>query len=599
MPIDLADLPPRFVRDEEGAVAVITALVLTMLMGFVAFGVDTASLYRDRAELQATADLSAMSALAAVTDGQDSAARDPAARSRATAAITRNGRAPETLGTLTLGRYSRDPSIPADARFTAQAPDDSRTPNAVRVALSDRSPLHFARVLTDESDVAINGLALASRTGAASFSLGGYLARLDGVALEEALSNRLGARVSLSAADIAVLEETSLDLAALLESVRSTGAGANPAEVLNQTVTDADILRAALAQAPAAASGPLQHLADAPGRRDLKVSALVSGIDTGLGLTATDFLAQVDLSAADLLRGLIGAGPVEVNPVLRAALVVPGVTDVRSRVIAGEPPAQSRWIALGERGTTLHRAGARIETVANVAPGLVGLQSANLSIATVRAPVTIELGGVTATLEHLACGGLDPDDVLARFSTSGGDNGASIASVYLGEFSEADRAAGNIGRSSLQFSDIMTVNVRLEVLGLPVQVATVTLQARAATSIGTSQSDEITFTRGEIARGEITKTFVSGDVGDSVMQSLLGPGNLEIRVSPDQASQLDATVGALIADLIETLPARLLQSLSGPLDALVDGVLADSGHALGVGELTLTGHHCELIRLVR
>lgn len=60
MPIDpLTD----FAKAQDGAVAIIVSLMLTVLIGFVALGVDVASLYRDRAHLQAVVDLTAVSAM--------------------------------------------------------------------------------------------------------------------------------------------------------------------------------------------------------------------------------------------------------------------------------------------------------------------------------------------------------------------------------------------------------------------------------------------------------------------------------------------------------------------------------------------------------
>ena len=54
---------PVFFRDDGGHVAVVTGLMMTVLMGFVALGVDTASLYRAKARVQSVSDLTAMTAL--------------------------------------------------------------------------------------------------------------------------------------------------------------------------------------------------------------------------------------------------------------------------------------------------------------------------------------------------------------------------------------------------------------------------------------------------------------------------------------------------------------------------------------------------------
>ena len=60
----LIDRIKQFAAAEDGAVAVIVSLLMTVLMGFVALGVDVAWLYGERAKLQSFADLSAISAMA-------------------------------------------------------------------------------------------------------------------------------------------------------------------------------------------------------------------------------------------------------------------------------------------------------------------------------------------------------------------------------------------------------------------------------------------------------------------------------------------------------------------------------------------------------
>jgi len=44
---------------------------------------------------------------------------------------------------------------------------------------------------------------------------------------------------------------------------------------------------------------------------------------------------------------------------------------------------------------------------------------------------------------------------------------------------------------------------------------------------------------------------------------------------------------------------QLAQSLSGPVDAVLDSTLASLGIELGTGELTVNALHCERARLVQ
>ena len=90
-----------FVNDEEGSVAITVSLLLIVLLGFVALGVDVASLYRERAQLQSVSDLTAMSAMAAPQD----------AVNRANYVLARNAKSLESLETMQTGRFLRNPAV--------------------------------------------------------------------------------------------------------------------------------------------------------------------------------------------------------------------------------------------------------------------------------------------------------------------------------------------------------------------------------------------------------------------------------------------------------------------------------------------------------
>lgn len=210
------DLWIRFRTQEDGAVAVIVSLMLTVLIGFVALGVDVASLYRDRAQLQVASDLTAMSVMA---DPDDAAAR-------AQDAALHNDRASETITTLQMGRFLRNPAVPPSERFIPLPPGEAGI-NAVQVVLTDDSPLHFARIFSDATKVSLNRTAIATRTGAASFSLDSYLAGLNGTALNALLAQEFGATAQIDLGVMTLLAETQINLGDLLAGLGS--GGANPA----------------------------------------------------------------------------------------------------------------------------------------------------------------------------------------------------------------------------------------------------------------------------------------------------------------------------------------------------------------------------------
>ena len=590
MPIDRIKRQ-AFWGDESGAVAVIVGLSLVVLLGFVALGVDVAWLYRERAQLQSASDLTAISAMA-----------DPAnASQRAVSALERNDRAEEVLSELQTGRFLRNPAIAAADRFTA-LPPGSPGINAVAVQLTDLAPIHFARVFSSATGVELRRRAMATRTGAASFALDSHIARFQGSALSEALSDRLGVSVELSAAETQILAETAVNLSDFLNALdQALGLeDRNPAAILDATSSVSAYLNAAQSVVSPVAANVIASLPSVAGSTDLVVSSLVGGLDSELGLTATEFLAEIEITALDLLQALVASRASNVDSSTGGSLSVPGVSHVQAELRSGEPAAQSGWIALGEEGVQLHRAAARMRADVTFAPDLMGGLGVGVSVTALKLPVHVELAGATATLDEINCRLPQSQDIAARFLTAPTPlhpaNGTSVAALYLGELPQSD--AGQANPADLGFADILTFDVTVSLPLLPdLVVENVILQARSAVAAGQSQTDVVTFSRGEIEAGDMVKGFGSGELLSSAVQDLLSPETTEIRLKPGQDSLLAGLAGPVITEALELAPAQLSTALVAPLDNVLDQLLADAGLRVGEGELTLNGHHCELIRL--
>ncbi|MBS1301765.1 pilus assembly protein TadG-related protein [Loktanella sp. SALINAS62] len=583
-----ATWPTRFARNEDGAVAVVVGLLMTVLMGFVAFGVDIGALYRERAQLQATSDLTAISVM---TD-------TAAAQIRADTALGRNGRATDTLQDLQTGRFRRNPAIAPADRFMPLPTGHPRI-NAVAVTLSDAAPLYFAQIFTDATQVPVTGRATATRTGAASFSLTSHIARLDALDLNTAIARRFGTDPNLTPADIDSLASARLRVGDLVVGI-DTGTNANPAAILDGTTTDDRALAALRELVPDPAAAALDPVANAARAQGFAMTDLISGADTDLGLTVIEFLDGLDASALDLLRGLVATGGAATTLDLATDLAVPGVTSVTADIASGAPPAQSGWIAIGEADTTLNRAAARLNADVTLAPDVLGPLDIGVTATQINLPLRVELAGSTATLDRISCTGSDPDDVVARFRTSHTPlhpgNGTSVAALYLGTLP----AGVPVDPATLDFADLLDLTIRIELPLLPdLVVSGITLQARSTATVGQSAIDTIAFTRADVAAGRTRAGFGSGQLTSTAIADLLSPGNLELRVKPEDAGLVDTLVAPVLDTVMAALPGQILAGLTGPLDAVVDGVLAPTGLQLGEGELTLTGHHCELIRLVQ
>ncbi|WP_281968565.1 pilus assembly protein TadG-related protein [Roseovarius nanhaiticus] len=583
------DLLARFAKDDDGAVAVIVSLLLTVLLGFVAFGVDIAWLYRERAQLQSVSDLTVMSVVA----------KPENAASRATQALSGNARSSETLDVLQTGRFLRNPAIAPQDRFAA-LPEGSAGINAARVVLRHDAPLHFARIFTDQNHVTLDRTAIASRTGAASFSLTSHLVHLDGAALNDVLAQQFGVSATLSLGDMTALAGANVDLETLLGAL-GVPAGANPADILNAVTSGRDLIAALQSTLPQGLASRLGGLASSVGDASFAASSLVGGIDTDLGLTATDFLSQIEISALDVVKSLVATETAGDALNLDTSVTLPGVLSVETALTAGEPPARSGWIALGEEGVQLHRAAVRLRSDISVQPSLLGNLGVGVQVASVHLPIHTELAGSAATLEQISCNRAQPQDVAARFRTGPTplhpSNGTSVAALYLGTLPET---SGPANPAQLGFADLLDVNIVIAIPLLPdLKIPGIAIQARSHVKVGQSRTETISFTHEDVANGATSRTFGSGNLLSSAVGDLLSPGKLELRVKPGQEGLIAGLATPLIDTLLTLLPGRLLSGVASPVDGVLDAILAATGLELGAGELTLTGHHCEPIRLVR
>ncbi|WP_170833346.1 pilus assembly protein TadG-related protein [Litoreibacter albidus] len=587
---------PRFLHTEDGAVAIIVSLLLTVLLGFVALGIDVAFLYRERAHLQSVSDLTAISAMAQPDN----------ATQRADLVLSRNATHADAVDDMQMGRFLRNPEIDPEDRFIPLA-DGSPGINALRVVLQDDAALHFARIFTDDTHVELSRTAMATRTGAGSFSLDSHLVNLDLASLNQTLTQSFGVNASLTLGDINVLDTSDIDLGALLDALnaQSEDPSRNPAEILNQVTTAGDMIAALQSILPAGAASRLDGLAGAAGSTAFSVSDLVGGIDTDLGLTATDFLSEIDISALDVVKALVAAESAGQGLTLAADISVTGVISATNTLTMAEPPAQSGWIALGEEGVQLNRAAARLATEVTIEPSLVsnvlGGLGVNLQIAKVNLPIYTELAGSTATLTELGCNVTSPNGIAAEFSTAHTplhpNNGTSVAALYLGELAAA--GTGAIDPNNLDYADVIDLSVEISVpilgsLFPSIKLADVTVQAKSHVAVGTSMAETVSFTHAEVDAGATTKTFGSGSLLSSALSSLLSSENTDIRIKPGQEGLLPTSI---LNTLLQALPSGLA-NLAAPVDGLLDATLAGVGLELGAGELTLTGHHCEPIRLV-
>lgn len=212
--------------DESGAVLVIVAMAVTMLMAATALSVDIGRVVVTNRQLQSVADAAAMDAVS-LLNGSPVSTVVTAVDNEARAAASRNGFVPAADGgptgnTLTVALGTWDP---AHASFSPLADTDATDiPNAVQVRTGAIIDYVFQV-----------GSATLGRSGAAAaiplagFSIGSYLASFDStqVAVLDGLLAAFGPPVSISAVGYEGLASTSIQLKHLANVDASIGSVSN------------------------------------------------------------------------------------------------------------------------------------------------------------------------------------------------------------------------------------------------------------------------------------------------------------------------------------------------------------------------------------
>lgn len=592
MPIDRTALA-RFREDESGAVAIIVALLLTVLLGFVGFGVDFGLLTRDKTRLQGTADLAAISAVADVT----------AAQSRAAEVVTRATMVPAEMTALRYGRYVPDPEVPPAARFTELDASD-RSVNAVRVDLRRPTPVVFAASFLPQNEVMLNATATAMQARGASFGLSSGLARLEQGAVNALLQRSLGSEVSLSVLDHNALMSSRLDLLQTFAPLATTTdlTAANYRDILDLTLPLPDLLDLFAQAQVGTAAAVLADLARVAPDTDIALADLVTLTDGELGLVLNDFIEATEVSALEMLVASLDVVTADRAVDLDLGLTIPGVLSVQSSLLVQERPAESGLIAVGEEEATLHTAQTRLRSDIALAPNLLTGLGGGVSVLALELPIYVELANARATLAEVNCRPASADDPVAVFQTGTGlrgtTNGPHVAELFLGAFTQAQfTAPGGLRPADLQYADILDVALEVRVLLIRIRIPLLTLQARAHIAVGTSQSNEISFTQNDLMHGPASKSIATKALLGSAVGSLLG--SADIRVKPSQLGLVDAVLAPLVNSIIALLPARLLSDVLAPVDQTLDAVLTTAGLELGTAELTLNNVHCTRPRLMR
>lgn len=547
----MRSLVKRFGRESKGNIAVLTALCLPILLGFVALGVDIGSVFANRRKMQSAADLAAITAAANLAKASAGAA----------ATLQMNNIAPSALVAVETGVYTPTPSLDIAKRFT---PTSVTGANAARVTLQSQTPLFFGKFVTGRDAYTISTNATATTTSIASFAIGSRLASLNGGLLNSILGSMLGTTLSLSAMDYQALIDARIDALDFMNALatRLNLTTGTYSSLLNASASVSDVLQATLAtqrntsgntSATIALSSVVQSAAG--GTTRIAGSALLDPGPYG-GLTIGDMPKNgAQLSVYDLLYAAAQTANGTQQIATNVNLSLPGIAAVSLRVAIGERPVGTSWITIGTQGASVHTA----QTRALLNVQLVGTGA----VSVVNLPIYVEIGTGSATLNQIKCGFPDINASSVTLGVKPGVVDAWIGTVTPAQMSNFT-SAPNPPAATL-------VN-----LGL-VQVT-----GRAHAQIANPGAKTVSFSYAEI-QAQTKKTVTTQSFATSLIGSLLG--DLQLSVVVIGLGIPIPGLGALVTGIISAATTSI--------DSLLVSVLGTLGVGIGQADVWTTGIRCD------
>lgn len=538
-----------FANDNRANIATLAAVLMTVLMGFAALGVDLGKMFIDRRKAQSTVDLAAVAAASDINNAERAA--------RAT--VSRNGYPASAPLTVELGVYSGDLAKPLGSRFV---PGGAATANAARVSLATTTPLIFSRVINNADTFAIRTSATAAGASMATFAIGSRLLGVNNGLLNQILGATLGGSLSLTAMDYQSLANTQLDLFDFMN------AAAVQAQVTGPTYSSLLGTKIKLSQVAAALSST--------------VTASYGGTSTAARALATIAAAVPGNAPKVMLGSLVDAGPYDTTPlgqkpqasvsvssldILAATaqiangqnmisaglnLSLPGIASVSLKMTVGERPVGTSWVTVGTAGAKVHTAQTRVLLMVQ----LLG----SGSIASVTLPIYLEVASGTATLTAVNCN-------YANGSASGATLAVlpGVLDAWIAAVSDADMT----NFSSAPNPPAATL----------ARVLLLTVDGRAHATMSNMSATPVSFTAADV-QNQTKKTVTTTGFTSSLTTKLL--------------SDLSISIGGigLGGGLLGPLVSGIIGNSTSVLDQLLAGSLAAVGVGLGQADVWVSNLRC-------
>lgn len=541
-------------RSERGTVAVISAMVMAVMIGFTAIAVDVGAIHYDGRRLQGAADLAAIAA-ASNTANATQAAR---------ATFTDNGSWMLSSLSVEMGNYDPDPAKALAARFIV-----NRQPiNAARVQARAPSPIYFARIFPGQDDVEIAAAAVATRPAEAAFSIGSRLLSLEGGIINAILGQMLGSAVSLRVMDYRSLADADIDLLKFLDelAVEADIEAGTYQQVLDADVTAGKILTAmastARSESEIDAAGALEDLAQAVASStpvDLtRMLDIGKAANAQIG-TSSQYGLAAAVNALQMVNALAmvsnDAHQVDVN----LGATIPGLTKTELSLMIGEPPQGTSWITVGEHGAFVRTAQTRLKILAEI--GGSGL----LAGVTIRVPIFIDVAYAEGRLAEITCG-LTPENHEVTIATRPG-----ILNAWIGDVTNftAVHDTPHVNRATL----VNALNIA-------------TISGSAHVEVGNIDEEDLVFSASDIVSRRY-KTAVTSAYTQSLVSSLVNDLNISVDVL-----KLPDLLG-LVTNQLKALVRTLILPVTPVLDKVVYTALTTLGIRLGEADVTVHGVRCK------
>ncbi|MDZ5698108.1 pilus assembly protein TadG-related protein [Chelativorans sp. M5D2P16] len=560
----------RWLTDRGGSIAVMSALMMTLVFMAAAIAIDFGSLYFERREAQALTDLAAITAAGNLDKAEAAAvlAMNDNGQDGVSAGEDESGEEPDEIVVsdaaprleVETGRYVADPAVDPAVRFTANA-----TPaNAARVTYTKTGALHFAHFLMDPPSMRTT--AIAATTEEAAFSVGSRLASLDEGVLNNLLGALLGANVSLKAMDYRALADADVEVLSFLDALAAeidlTAGTYN--DVIAAEAAIGDILRALSVAAGQNQDARLAllALANAPGLANLHVP-MGKLLDIGsLGQLALGE-RTAGLEAVVGVMDLLGASAAVANHDtlvdMASTLDLPGLASFTLDIAIGEPPQGLPWFAVGEAGKIVRTAQTRLFLNIEVEGpgGTLG--------EVIRLPLYLEVAYAEAKLDGISCSRGEVTGVAI-------DARPGIVEAWVGE----------IDPDQLRYFDARPALRPAKLVDL--KVVRITGEAHAVS--GNRFPTRLDFSRAEIDSGAV-RSVHTHDIAQPLVRSLLKDLDLDVdlKLGPLQ-------LGLSSPDLLADTLAEILGEVAGPLDTLLSTLLTTLGVKVGEADVRVTGAAC-------